>query len=424
VSSIPPVPSDEVQRLAALDALGMLDTPPEPAFDRITRIASELFHVPIALVSLVDKDRQWFKSCVGLDVRETPRQMAFCAHAIMRDDVLVVPDARADERFATNPLVAGPPHIRFYAGAPLITRDGFRLGTLCIIDTRPRPVMSPSHKQLLKDFAGLVVDAMEARRPSGQAHPHQAQAEAAAANAAAAKSEFLAMVSHELRTPLNAILGFSAFIKDETFGPVGNPQYRDQAQVIHESGQHLLSMIDTILDFASAEKGEIRMQETEFSVREVVDQALRLLSEKARRLGVVTGAVPVDSHLMLTGDRKHVLEMLLKVIGNAIKFNRPGGNAVARCELDEEGGLHIYITDNGIGIAPDLIDRLLTPFSQIDGRLARSHEGIGLGLAITRRFLELHGGTLSIQGLPGEGTCVVLNFPPTRVRVRPSSSAA
>jgi diguanylate cyclase (GGDEF)-like protein len=157
-----PIPSDESGRLSALERYGVLDTEPEPAFDRITAIASRVLGVPIALVSLVDSERQWFKSRVGLDAHETHRDFAFCAHAILKDAPLVVPDACHDQRFAENPLVVGAPHIRFYAGAPLQSPDGFKLGTLCAIDIRPRE-LSAEQLATLRDLAALVVDELELR---------------------------------------------------------------------------------------------------------------------------------------------------------------------------------------------------------------------------------------------------------------------
>ncbi len=136
--SAAPIPANEAQRLEALQRSGLLDGPPEERFDRLTRLARRLFDVPIALVSLVDANRQWFKSCLGLAVAETPRDVAFCAHAILQDGVLIIPNALDDPRFAENPLVTGAPEIRFYAGRPLKDADGFPLGTLCLIDQRPR----------------------------------------------------------------------------------------------------------------------------------------------------------------------------------------------------------------------------------------------------------------------------------------------
>lgn len=148
----PPLPPDEDQRLAALRSLKILDTPPEERFDRITRIATRLFDVPIALVSLIDANRQWFKSCQGLTVSETPRAISFCGHAILGDDVFVVPDARLDPRFSDNPLVTDQPYIRFYAGCPLTGPNGSKLGTLCLVDRRPRQ-MSALDLKAMKDLA-------------------------------------------------------------------------------------------------------------------------------------------------------------------------------------------------------------------------------------------------------------------------------
>lgn len=134
----PAKPIDEQQRIASLHKLGILDSAPEERFDRVTRLARRLFDVPIALVTLVDEKRQWFKSSFGLNVSETPRDISFCGHAILGDEPFIINNAVADERFADNPLVTDNPHIRFYAGVPLVFQDGSKLGTLCIIDTKPR----------------------------------------------------------------------------------------------------------------------------------------------------------------------------------------------------------------------------------------------------------------------------------------------
>ena len=153
--STAPIPVNEVERIIDLRALEILDTPAEERFDRITRIAQRLFDVPIALVSLVDEDRQWFKSRLGLDATETSREVSFCAHAILDDRVLLVPDAHLDERFRDNPLVAGDPRIRFYAGAPIDSPSGNKLGTLCVIDRKPRD-LSPEDLEALRDLADMV----------------------------------------------------------------------------------------------------------------------------------------------------------------------------------------------------------------------------------------------------------------------------
>jgi diguanylate cyclase (GGDEF)-like protein len=151
----PALPIDEKSRLKTLHSLDILDTPAEERFDRLTRLAQRMFETPIALVSLVDENRQWFKSCIGLDVRETPRDISLCGHAILDEDVFMVPDATKDERFADNPLVLDGPKLRFYAGCPMKYMDGSKLGTLCIIDTKPRE-LSKKDLGLLKDLTELA----------------------------------------------------------------------------------------------------------------------------------------------------------------------------------------------------------------------------------------------------------------------------
>lgn len=151
----PALPADESTRIDTLRSLNILDSSPEERFDRLTRLAKRLFGVPIALVSLVDADRQWFKSCIGLPVRETTRDISFCGHAILSDEILMIPDTLADERFHDNPLVTGAPNIRFYAGCPLSVPNGSKLGTLCLIDVEPR-TMGADDRELLRDLARMA----------------------------------------------------------------------------------------------------------------------------------------------------------------------------------------------------------------------------------------------------------------------------
>jgi diguanylate cyclase (GGDEF)-like protein len=158
---VPKIPSNEALRIQTLLSLNILDTPPEERFDRLTRIAKRVFNVPIALVSLVDVDRQWFKSCQGLSATQAPRDISFCGHAILGDDIFVIPDAASDIRFFDNPFVTKAPHIRFYAGCPLVIGEGCKLGTLCIIDDKPR-TFSEEDRNVLRDLASMVEQEIKA----------------------------------------------------------------------------------------------------------------------------------------------------------------------------------------------------------------------------------------------------------------------
>lgn len=155
-----PLPANEAERVAALHALHLLDTPPEERFERLIKLTRKQFHVPIALISLIDMNRQWFKACQGLTVSETPRNISFCSYTILQDDCLVIPDARQDRRFSDNSLVTGPPYVRFYAGYPLHGPGGHKIGTLCILDLVPRQ-MSEAEKEELRHMGLLVQEEVQ-----------------------------------------------------------------------------------------------------------------------------------------------------------------------------------------------------------------------------------------------------------------------
>ena len=207
-----PLPDNEAERIRRLDELGILDTLEEQAYDDLTNLAATICDTPIALVSLVDRDRQWFKSHHGLDARETPRDVAFCSHAILDDNVFVVEDSGKDERFFDNPLATGAPLVKFYAGAPLVTSDNLRLGTLCVIADEPRTI-SEAQKSSLGALARQVVSQLELRLKVKELEGLEN-----------AKDEFISMVSHELRTPLTSISGSLSLLLNNQVGQLEGEQ--------------------------------------------------------------------------------------------------------------------------------------------------------------------------------------------------------
>lgn len=191
-----PIPPDERKRLTVLWQYDILDTVPEEVFDELTDLAAKICSAPMAMISLVDEDRQWFKSKVGLTQRETAREISFCTHAILQDELFIVPDATQDPRFAGSPLVTADPHVRFYAGAPLITPDGHALGTLCIMDRVPRQ-LTADQQQALRVLARHVVSQLELRRHARDLTDARTRGRAVKADLAAARAE-LAKVRREL----------------------------------------------------------------------------------------------------------------------------------------------------------------------------------------------------------------------------------
>ena len=240
------------------------------------------------------------------------------------------------------------------------------------------------------------------------------QAEAASK----AKSDFLANMSHELRTPLNAIIGFSDLMKSQALGPLGNGTYVEYAADINFSGNHLLEIISDILDVVRHESGKMELREDAVEVEAVISEALRLVAPQAEqgRLELVWQA-PEPALPALYCDHVRVRQMLLNILSNAVKFTGPGGLVEITAELKD--GLQLVVKDSGVGIGPDDIARIMTPFGQILSVYSRSHQGTGLGLTLTKALVERHGGRLSLTSTVGVGTTVRLSFPAERV-VRPS----
>ena len=238
-------------------------------------------------------------------------------------------------------------------------------------------------------------------------------AQAAAAEAESRnKSLFLANISHELRTPLNAIIGFSEFIKNETAGPVENPQYAEYIKDIHSSGVHLLSLINDILDYSKAEAGKLELIAEEVDITKVLRNSIRLVSPRAEQAQVrLVEEIPKE-HFILATDAKKLKQVMLNLLSNAVKFTPAGGivkTTIWRNLADES--IMIEVKDSGIGIAPKDISRAMAPFGQVDNALSRKYEGTGLGLPLTRKFVELMGGQFSIQSEVNVGTTVTFSLP-------------
>lgn len=232
--------------------------------------------------------------------------------------------------------------------------------------------------------------------------------------ASRSKSEFLANMSHELRTPLNAIIGFSEALERELFGPVGNPRYREYAEDIHNSGVHLLSLINDILDLSKIEAGHFKLHEDETELDHVVQSAVRIVRHRAQQANIVLECSLPDPSLVIVADERALKQVLINLVSNAVKFSPDGGEISISGQLTADA-LRLSVTDRGCGISEDDIPRALTPFTQLDGSLSRQHEGTGLGLPLAKHLTELHGGSLSIESKLGEGTTVHVSLPLSRV---------
>ncbi|MEP3248259.1 MAG: HAMP domain-containing sensor histidine kinase [Sneathiella sp.] len=231
-----------------------------------------------------------------------------------------------------------------------------------------------------------------------------------------AKSEFLAIMSHELRTPLNAIIGFSEILEKEMFGPLGTAQYKEYSQDIKTSGQHLLAIINDILDLSKAEAGKLTLQEQELSLVNIINSSLRIVRDKAAENGVrIAFDIPVAEPFVYA-DSRLLSQVFLNVLSNAVKFTPKGGSVTISFTQFEDRGLDVRIEDTGIGIEDKNLDKVFAPFVQIESSLARSYEGTGLGLPLSKNVMELHGGGIHLESQIGQGTIAHIYFPPERNR--------
>ena len=406
-----PTPFNDEQRLKALASYDVLDTPPEKVFDSLTRLACRQFNAPIALVSLVDEARQWFKSSQGLDAKETARELAFCAHAILTDAPLVVLDATTDDRFSTNPLVCGDLGIRFYAGAPLITGEGFRLGTFCVIDVEPRQQFLGDDIAALKEFADTAMQILELRRQARQ--PKKSDDEARIAEDA--RVELFSTVAHEIRSPLATLFSMAQLVESKIFGPMGDPRYEQFSVLISESAEQIMSVADRMLDFARLKTGEVDIKDSRFSVREVLERARRGAMPMGQHGGPTVLVAPLAVDFLLIADRVYVIQMLTNLIANAIKYSDRDPQIQVSAALGQDGILGICVSDSGIGMSDEGIAQAIRPFGRIKQAGRADAGGLGIGLPLVKRLIELHGGKLVIESVEGKGTKASLLFPPYRV---------
>lgn len=410
---VAPCPVDEQERLAALQRYGILDTAAEADFDAITTLLSVICETPIALISLVDRDRQWFKSRVGLDAAETPRDLAFCAHAILKDDILMVPDTRLDARFADNPLVLDDPRIRFYAGAPLLTPDRRAIGTLCAIDTKPR-TLSPSQMLALQTLSQHVVDLLELRlklTETRQLNQALSESQQALEKANAERNRFFANINHEMRTPLSAIIGFSRRLQKRIQQDAVPGYVSEGLAIISDAGQRLADLVDDVLDLSKLNAGKMELKRQPFNPAMLLQNVVNTVSINAEQHGVTLALhIGDDTPPSLQGDAKKLGQVVLNLLSNAIKFTPPGKKVTASCDYRDDA-LTITVCDEGVGIPQQDLERIFLPFEQSANAVQRDIKGTGLGLAIVRNFVDLMQGSIDVSSVVDQGTTFTVSLP-------------
>ncbi len=345
---------------------------------------------------------------------------AFCAIKMWNNrmiELLEVPPELIDVGRSIEPMLRAMAAEGVYGSGPIDALVARRLEQLRRAEPRVVEMVRRGriieHQRTLMPDGGVLftyTDITDRKRVEVDLRRAKDEAELASRS----KTEFLANMSHELRTPLNAIIGFSDILIGQIFGPLSDARYADYARDIRDSGLHLLTLINDVLDIAKVEFGKVELLEETVDIVAVIESCLRLVRERAQTAGIQLDQALPPGLPCLLGDGRRLKQILLNLLSNSVKFTAAGGRVTISASHDADG-FRLAVVDTGIGIAADDLETALRPFGQIDSRLARKYQGTGLGLPLARSMAELHGGRLELRSAPGEGTTATLWLPPSRV---------
>ena len=390
---IAPKPLNEKERLAALLEYNILDTLPEKDYDDITTIAAEVCKMPVSLISIIDNDRQWFKSKVGLQPRETPRDFAFCAHAILHPkDLFIVNDSKKDDRFHDNPLVTGGPHVEFYAGVPLVNSRGNAFGTLCVIDNKPND-LTEDQKHTLKALARQVVAYFELRKANQQLMVQKAEMEQLNNDL----SSFAHVVAHDIKSPCSSLVMAAAWLKDS------------YSSVLDEEGMALLSMMETTSRTAINMVDGI-LRHTQIVNQNSIEKEHFIFGELVQEIKKLV-AIPInfvinvtEPGLNLFTSRYMLLQILLNLCSNAIKYNDKDNGEIVIAAKEMDTMYSFSVTDNGRGISKEHQKGIFDLFHTLGIRDRYNNLGSGVGLSTVKRLVTKLNGKIDISSEEGKGS--------------------
>jgi len=412
----PPIPINETARLEALREYDILDSVAEKAYDDITQLVAHICDVPYATISFVDADRQWFKSQIGMPTQETSRDIAFCAHTINDDKLFIVSDAAADDRFAKNPLVTSEPSIRFYAGAPLLTKDNHALGSLCAIDRVPRE-LTAAQKTALEALSRQVMLQLELRRSLAEGRRAAAMIEDLNADLKRRNEElatvnreleaFSHAVSHDLRSPIFVIQGFAGVLRDSV-GGLGDDA-RHGIDRILSNCKRMTQLIEDLLNFSRAGYASLNRESVDLSAlaAEIVENLRGANPDRAVEF-------EIEPELRAEADPNLVRVVLENLIGNAWKYTgkteapeirlgvRRDDVLVVSNSLSRSDANPVFVLrDNGAGFDMAMAHKLFHTFQRLHS--ASEFPGTGVGLATVKRIIDRHGGQIWADSTPGAG---------------------
>lgn len=403
------MPANETERMLLLKQYAILLPTPDRILDRITALATRLFDVPVAAIGIVDSDHIRLVSRCGLETTEIGLAPEYPAITMLRDAPYIVADTKVDNSLLTKTLATVMTGMGFYAGAPLITTEGFNLGSLWIIDRRPR-LLNEKEIVSLQDLAYLIMNRLESSLNSSRILTQIIRNKDAARKASLEQSEIISSMGHELRTPLNTILGFAQLM--EMGNPPPTPSQKANIEYILESGWYLLSLVNQILHSAAIESGKLSLSRTSLSLYAILEECQTMIRSQAQKKNIRLN-FPGHEHelpVYVLADETKLKQVLINLLTNAIKYNREAGDVTVEYSQNNFGMTHISIRDTGSGLTQDQLDKLFQPFNRL-GRETGSEEGTGIGLVVTKKLVEFMGGEIGVESVVGVGSTFWVDLP-------------
>lgn len=390
----------ETARVAALHSYHIFDTEEEKDFDVLTALASSICQIPIVLITFIDETRQTFKSHHGTDFTENLRELSFCTHTIAsREEIMIVPDATQDVRFANNPMVTGTTKVVFYAGVSLINEDGFALGTLCVIDQKTHS-LSDDQILALKTLAKQVVDKIELRRKVRQLE----QANRELAQSEQRKDDFLGMVSHELKTPITTLKANLQLIDKLKYSPAA-PVF---SRIIDSSTRSLVKingMVDDLLNMYRYSENQLQLEKTTFTIYDMLHVCCNHVRIDGKHELIITG----DDKLQIHADEHRIDQVVVNFVNNAVKY-APDSKEIY-LNISQEGSyVKISVKDTGPGIPDDHLPHLFDRYWRADHSGVK-YTGLGLGLYICSEIIKRHDGHIGAESELGKGSTFWFKLP-------------
>lgn len=383
-----PISTNDAERLAELYKYELLDTQYEEDFNNIVTLASKICNAPISLITLIDTNRQWFKAKTGMDSDETERRTSFCGHAILKEGMFEVSDALLDERFYDNPLVTGDPNIRFYAGIPLITKKGYKLGTLCVIDTVPR-CLDEEQTFALTVLASQTMNLIELRlRNKELSHITETQ------------NRIISIMAHDIRNPL---LSLKTVLDMRESDMLSEEESKEMMPLLSQQIERTIDMVSNLVDWGKLQSSIKYLECKPVQIKEIADKCFSQLSLNALlKQNKLVNNIPNDCYILTDSN---ALEFIMRnLLSNANKFTENGIIKIS-CYQDE-GKSYICISDTGVGISMVKLKTILKSNTNYYTRGTRNEAGSGIGLSLVREFIDKVDGQLFINSEEGKGTCV------------------